>query len=207
MAYLCQDYEKRKRIRDFIDEYVRENGASPSLRDIADGTGISRAMVQRYMAAMREDGELDYGRRRIETPFTRGLSDEKVTVLLCGKISCGTPREAYPDDASYVSFPRVLVGEGTFFALEAEGDSMVDAGIDEGDLVIVRRQEFCRDGEIAVVLVDRRETTLKRVFRTPEQGAYRLHAENSTYSALERDRIVRDPEIQGVAVKVIKNVL
>lgn len=73
-------------------------------------------------------------------------------------------------------------------------------GVDDGDLVIVRQQDTCRDGDYAVVLVDGRETLLKTVTYLPEKKAYLLHAENPNYD----DRIERDVQIQGVATQVIK---
>lgn len=204
MAYRCRDEETRGTIRDYINEYTRLHLSSPSIREIASGTGISRAMVQRYMAAMRDEGELDYGRRDVRTPFTRGLDKEQVLAARLGTVSCGVPKEAFPDDVECVTLPRSLVGDGIFYIVEADGDSMVDAGIADGDLVIVRREAEARDGEIAVVLVDGSETTLKRFYRTEEAGVYRLHAENASYTGDARDRFVRDAEVQGIAVRVLK---
>ena len=206
MAYLCKDEQTRAKIRDFINAYTRDRMRSPSIREIAEGTGISRAMVQRYMAAMRDGGEIDYGRRSVSTDFTRRLDTDTVLAMKIGAISCGVPKEPYPDAYEYVALPRSLVGEGEFYIVEAAGDSMVDAGIDDGDLVVVRRQSDAPDGAIAVVLVDSAETTLKRFFRLSDRQAFRLHAENRSYTGEMRDRIVTSAEIQGVAVKIIKSV-
>ena len=204
MAYLCKDEGTRTRIRDYINEYTRLHFTAPSIREIADGTGISRAMVQRYMAAMRDAGEIEYGRRDVSTPFTRGLDREQVLAVRLGTVSCGIPKEPFTDSSESITLPRSLVGDGVFYVLEADGDSMVDAGISDGDLVIVRRESTARDGEIAVVLVDGEETTLKRFFAIPGERAVRLHAENATYTGEARDRIVRNAEVQGIAVKVLK---
>ena len=204
MAYLCNNEETRQRILDYIDEYVRENLISPSIRDIAEGTGISRAMVQRYMAAMRKDGEIDYGRRNVTTDFTRRLSRDRVVVGKSGNVSCGVPKEPFLESEEFFSIPKSWVGEGVFYIVEASGDSMIDAGIADGDLVIVRSQQDAEDGQIAVVLVDGSETTLKRFYREKGKRAFRLHAENATYTGEARDRIVKDAQVQGVAVRVIK---
>ena len=205
MAYLCRDEETRTRIRMYIDSYTREKLTSPTIREIAAGTGISRAMVQRYMAAMRESGEIEYSRRNVSTEFTKRLDRAQVTVPRLGRISCGIPKEPFDGAEEYMTLPRALVGDGTYYVVEADGDSMVDVGIDDGDLVIVRMQDTAEDGELAVVLVDGVETVLKRFFRVPERRAYRLHAENRAYTGEMRDRIVESAEIQGIAVKVIKN--
>ena len=205
MAYLCKDGETRERIRLYIDEYIRENMTSPSIRDIAGGTGISRAMVQRYMAAMRKEGEIDYGRRDITTEFTRRLDKDRVVVGKSGTVSCGVPKEPFREAGEYFSIPRSWVGEGVFYIVEADGDSMVDVGIENGDLVIIRQQSSAEDGDIVVALVDGEETTLKRLYYMPKQKAYRLHAENVRYEEARRDRIVKNLTVQGVAVKVIKS--
>ena len=204
MTYLCKDERIKETLLDYINRYVREHLRSPSIREIAEGTGISRATVQRYMAAMRERGEIDYGRRNVSTPETKRIEDAHTVAPLFGTVSCGIPKEPLADGLEYVPLPRRIFGEGELFVVTASGDSMTDAGIDDGDLIVVRRQDTAEDGEIAVVLVDGTETTLKRFYRIPEEKAYRLHAENRSYPPSLRDRTVKNAEIQGVAVRVIK---
>ena len=201
MAYLCKDGETRKQILSYIEEYVREYMRSPSIRDVAMGTGISRAMVQRYMAAMHDEGVIDYTRSDASTAFTRKIDRDRVLVGRSGSIACGVPREPGVDFGEYVSLPKSWLGDGVFYILEASGDSMIGAGIEDGDLVLVRQAETADDGSLAVVLVDGSETTLKRFYRDPKRKAYRLHAENPAYP----DRIVKDAVVQGIAVKVLKN--
>ena len=205
MGYLCRDEHTKEAIKAYINEYARERGGSPSIREIAAGTGISRAMVQRYMASMREAGELEYGRRDVTTEFVRKWEKDFVVVARLGSVSCGIPKEPSTQAGEYYSIPRAWVGEGEFYMVEADGDSMVDVGIDDGDLVIVRQTAEARDGSLVIALVEGNETTLKRLYREPEQRAFRLHAENATYTAERRDRIVRDVQVQGVAVKVLKD--
>ena len=201
MAYLCKDDGTRERILSYIEDYVREYMCSPSIRDVASGTGISRATVQRYMAAMRSEGVIDYTRSDASTAFTRKIDRDRVLVGKSGSIACGIPREPGVDFGEYVSLPKSWLGDGVFYILEASGDSMVGAGIEDGDLVLVRQAETAEDGDIAVVLVDGSETTLKRFYRYPQKRAFRLHAENPAYP----DRIVKDAVVQGIAVKVLKN--
>lgn len=205
MAYRCNDTSVKQKIKSYIDSYICDNYQSPSMREIAMGTGISLATVQRYMNAMRTLGELEYKRRDIRTELSEKIDRDRVVVGKCGRVSCGAPREPMVEADEFFSVPKKWVGEGTFYILEADGDSMVDAGIDCGDLVIVRQQSYADDGDIAVVLVDGCETTLKRFYREPSMRAFRLHAENSSYGGEMRDRIVKNAEIQGVAVKVVKN--
>ena len=115
-------------------------------------------------------------------------------------VSCGLPSEPNVEEADIIPLPTALVGEGKFFILTAKGDSMTGIGVDDGDLVIVREQNRCSDGDYAVVLVNENETLLKTITYLPDQSAYLLHAENPVYE----DRIERDVQIQGVAEMIIK---
>ena len=193
--------ERAEAIRLFIDEYFMENNTSPTVREIAAGTGISKTAVQRYLTDMKENGEIEYnGRRSIGTTLSKGLTETTPAIRYDSTVSCGLPNEPNVDEAEIIPLPTALVGEGKFFILTAKGDSMTGIGVDDGDLVIVRQQDTCRDGDYAVVLVDGRETLLKTVTYLPEKKAYLLHAENPNYD----DRIERNVQIQGVATQVIK---
>ena len=113
---------------------------------------------------------------------------------------CGSLTEESEHCEGYVRLPASLVGRGEFFLLKAYGESMIDAGISDGDLVLVRRQSDAADGDIVVALVDG-AVTLKRMYRDARRRHIVLHPENSTMS----DIIAEYCEIQGVAVKVIKD--
>lgn len=196
------DAERFTKIRAFIDEYYLDHHKSPTVRDIAAGTGISKTAVQRYLTDMKAHGEIEYnGRRSIETDLSRVMTDITPVVRYDSTVSCGLPIEVNVEPAEVLPLPKSLVGDGTFFILTAKGDSMTGIGVDDGDLVIVREQNTCRDGDYAVVLVDGRETLLKTVTYLPDKQAYLLHAENPDYT----DRVERNVTIQGVAIKVIKS--
>ena len=178
-----------------------ENRKSPTVRDIAAGTGISKTSVQRYLTDMKEHGEIEYnGRRSIGTNLSRNMFETTPAIHYDSTVSCGLPSEPNVEEAEIIPLPTALVGEGKFFILTAKGDSMTGIGVDDGDLVIVREQNTCRDGDYAVVLVNGTETLLKTITYLPEQKAYLLHAENPDYD----DRIERNVQIQGVATQVIK---
>ncbi len=195
------DAERFTKIRAFIDEYYLDHHKSPAVRDIAAGTGISKTAVQRYLTDMKAHGEIEYnGRRSIETDLSRIMTDITPVARYDSTVSCGLPTEVNVEPAEVLPLPKSLVGEGTFFILTAKGDSMTGIGVDDGDLVIVREQNTCRDGDYAVVLVDGRETLLKTVTYLPDKQSYLLHAENPDYP----DRVERNITIQGVAIKVIK---
>lgn len=195
------DAERFTKIRAFIDEYYLDHHKSPTVRDIAAGTGISKTAVQRYLTDMKAHGEIEYnGRRSIETDLSRIMTDITPVARYDSTVSCGLPTEVNVEPAEVLPLPKSLVGNGTFFILTAKGDSMTGIGVDDGDLVIVREQNTCMDGDYAVVLVDERETLLKTVTYLPDKQAYLLHAENPDY----HDQVERNITIQGVAIKVIK---
>ena len=193
--------ERAEAIRQFIDEYFMENRKSPTVRDIAAGTGISKTSVQRYLTDMKEHGEIEYnGRRSIGTNLSRNMLETTPAIRYDSTVSCGLPSEPNVEEADIIPLPTALVGDGKFFILTAKGDSMTGIGVDDGDLVIVREQNTCRDGDYAVVLVNGTETLLKTITYLPDKKAYLLHAENPDYD----DRIERNVQIQGIATQVIK---
>ena len=195
--------EKKIIIKEFVERFFSENGFSPTVREIEKGVGITRATVQRYLESMRNDGELCYsGRRGIKTEVTERMNTDTVAVPLIGSIACGAPILAQENIDEYFRLPTAFVGKGEFFMLRAKGDSMIDAGIDDGDLVLVRKQDIAPEGQIVVALVGE-EATLKRYYKMPKTKQYRLHPENGRYG----DIIVSDLVIQGVAIKVFKDLI
>jgi repressor LexA len=185
-------------IEDYINSYRNRQGSAPSVRQIASGVGLAVGTVSKYLSYMRENGVLDYdGHRSVTTRKTRGFMN-MLYVPLLGAVSCGVPKFAEENIEEYVCLPESLFGKGDFFLLRARGDSMTGAGIEDGDLVLIRQQSTAEYNQIVVALVDD-EATLKR-FRPRENGVC-LHPENNRYE----DIIVGSCVIQGVAVKVIKD--
>ncbi len=187
-------------IKAYVEDYYRNYRHSPSTTQIADAVGIARGTAYKYLVAMNENGMIRYDGQQISTEQTEKVQTELTSVALLGSVSCGVPtlEEEYAEE--YVSLPVSMFGNGTFFLLRASGESMIDAGIAPGDLVLVRKQSEATDGEIVVALVGN-ENTLKRYYVDTESHMIRLHPENKAM----RDIIVPDCRIQGVAVKVIKN--
>lgn len=128
-------------------------------------------------------------------PGSRG-----VCVPLCGRIAAGTPIEAIRDEGAYIGIPEGFVGAGTHYALTVQGDSMIGAGIQDRDVVIIRRCEDAENGAIVVALVDGQEATLKRLKR--EKGQIVLEAENEAYPprVLEPARV----RVQGRLVSLLR---
>lgn len=185
-------------IEKFVSDYTDSNGISPTMQEVADGVGSSKATVQRYIAQLCDDGILDYSGYRTMTSTKTKAAAIRVPVL--GTIACGIPKFAEENIEEYVRLPVALFGKGNFFILRAYGDSMIEAGINNGDLVLIRQQNYADEGQIVVALMED-EATLKRFYPEPKKHRIRLHPENSRMD----DIYVDNCEIQGVAVKVLKD--
>lgn len=197
-----RNVELMNRIIEFAEQYYLENSSSPSVRTIADKFGIGVSTAYRYLLEMDERGLITYDGKRISNDRIEKLNSNSgvIRAAVVGSIACGIPNLAEENVEEYVSLPRSMFGDGEFFILRANGESMIDAGIETGDLVVIRKQACAEDGQIVVALVED-EATLKRLYR--DKGKVRLHPENRAMD----DIIVDDCIIQGVAVKVIKDLL
>ena len=140
-----------KAVERFVCEFTDRRRYSPSLQEIADSAGISKTTAHRYVAKLRADGVVGYSGYRSLVPA--GVRGGSVMVPLLGRVACGLPRYAEENIEEYVRMPEALIGSGEFFLLRAVGDSMVGAGINEGDLVLVKRQNTAEKGQIVVALV------------------------------------------------------
>ncbi len=187
-------------IEKYVDGHIDRYGICPSNREIANGTGLSLSTVSRYLSLMRENGVVEYsGHRGIQTRKQMQAKINTLAVPVLGQVSCGIPKYAESNIDEYVCLPEALFGRGDYFLLRASGDSMIEAGINDGDMVLVRHQNYANSGQIVVALLSDEEATLKTYY--PEKEHIRLHPENSRLS----DILVKDCVIQGVAVNVIKN--
>ena len=150
-------------IKAFVEEYYKNYRHSPSTTEIANAVGIARGTAYKYLLAMSDNGMIRYDGQQISTEQTEKVQTEFTSVALLGAVSCGVPtlEEEYIEE--YVSLPASMFGKGTFFLLRAKGESMIEAGISPGDLVLVRKQSEAMDGDIVVALVAN-ENTLKRYF-------------------------------------------
>ena len=190
-------------IENFIDNYREQKGVSPCIRDIAAGTGISKTTVARYLDDMKEDGRIKMiGHRNILTVKARMESTDMVSIPVLGSVSCGLPKFAEENIEEYYRMPRELIGHGEFFYLHAKGESMIEAGIHDGDLILVRQQPTAEPGQIVIAMVGPEEATMKRFYPEPEKHRVRLHPENQTME----DIYVPDCEIQGIAVKLMREI-
>lgn len=187
-------------IEKFIEDYYRKYGSSPSLRDITEGTGIPTTTVHRFVNEMKENGTLESsGYRGVKTKKTKQLLKKQVLIPTLGTVACGLPIFAEENIEDYFALPEDLVGRGEFYCLHAKGDSMIEAGIFDGDLILVRQQACAEPGQIVVALIGD-EATLKRFYPEPQNHRIRLHPENHEME----DIYVDDCQIQGVAVRMMR---
>lgn len=191
-------------IEAFINDYCSENGTAPSMQEIADALGLGKTTVFYHLKRMEEEGRIEKrGHRGVWTPARLAGRTDNIAPIV-GNVACGTPLFAVENIEEYVRLPEALFGRGDFFFLRAHGSSMIGVGIDDGDLVLIRKQETADPGEIVVALVhENDEATLKRYFPEPEKGRIWLHPENPAEKEIYVP--IEDCTIQGVAVKVIKN--
>ena len=191
--------EAMDRILAFVNIFYRDNHRSPSLRQIAAGTGVPHMTVKRMLNTMAEEGLLDYDGRTVTTGLSHKASEETVSVGLIGSVPCGNLSLEEEAVEEIIQLPVALFGRGELFLLHARGDSMTGAGIDDGDLVLIKKQEEARNGDIVVAFIEGEGNTLKR-YKQYGNTVF-LHPENPKY----RDIPLQDCRIQGIAINVIKN--
>ncbi len=187
--------DSQRKTLDFIRHYIAKYGYAPKLQEIANGIGIkSRGVAHRYVQALIDAGHLH------QTPGRhRGLAltenENNFTLPLLGKIAAGHPIEAIPGE-DQINLADFFMGPGRF-ALKVQGSSMIDAGILDGDIAIVKQQNRASNGDIVVALIDNEEATLK-YFKALDQNLIQLTPANKSMQSMifETERI----QIQGVLV-------
>ena len=205
--------DRQQQVLDFIQAKVNQRGYPPSVREIGEALGLSSpSTVHSHLATLSRLGYIRKDPtkpRAIEilgspagaapaAPSTR--DDEHLRdVPLVGRIAAGSPILASEDIENVMALPTDLVGNGPVFMLEVRGDSMIDAGILDGDYVVVRKQDHARDGEIVAALVDGEEATVKRLRRA--DGKVMLISENPAYEPMVFER---DVAIIGKVVTVLR---
>lgn len=173
-----------------IQHFINERGIPPTIADLAETLGLTRSTVQDQIAQLVRKGYLNKedGRARGITIAREPVSvpGTVISVPIVGKVAAGPPILAQENVVGEVLIDASILRGGSHFALEVQGDSMICAGIDDGDLVIVRQQALAENGDIVVALIDD-EATVKRLWMCEEK--IELRAENPEY-----DPIVVSPE-------------
>jgi len=221
--------KKQKNLLLFINKKLRSSGISPSYEEMKESLNLkSKSGIHRLISALEERGfirRLPHKARALEViklPETASANDiyntfspsvikggldqkkssnKDIEIPVLGKIAAGTPIEAIQNEVSRVVLPQALSKDGEHFGLKISGDSMIEAGINDGDTVIVRKTNTANNGQIAVVLIDDHEAMLKRIRKKGKVVA--LESANKRYETkiFGPDRV----KVQGVLVSLYRN--
>jgi repressor LexA len=200
--------QRQQRILAVIRDWVVGHGYSPSTRQIGDAVGLrSSSSVSKHLASLEDKGFLrrsDAVSRPIDVrAFLREprsqTPDDSVAVPVVGDIAAGVPITAEEHMDDMLTLPRELTGRGTVFGLRVRGDSMVDAAICDGDIVVVRQQQEAHSGQIVAAMLDG-EATVK-VYRRRDGHVY-LEPRNPAYDVIDGDEAV----VLGVVASVLRSV-
>lgn len=208
---------KQSELLTYLSDHMQQHDVPPSFDEMRDALGLaSKSGVHRLVSGLEERGyirRLANRARAIEIlkPVTSAAggvvtravetASNLVSLPLLGRIAAGTPIEALSDPTNHLEIPASMVGSGEHFALEIVGDSMVGAGILDGDTVVIQRAETARHGEIVVALINQQEATLKTLLKEP--GRVGLEAANPRYET--RYFSTGEVEVQGKLAGLIRN--
>jgi len=208
---------KQSELLTYLSDHMQQHDVPPSFDEMRDALGLaSKSGVHRLVSGLEERGyirRLANRARAIEIlkpvsaaaggVLTRAVetASNLVSLPLLGRIAAGTPIEALSDPTNHLEIPASMVGSGEHFALEIVGDSMVGAGILDGDTVVIQRAETARHGEIVVALINQQEATLKTLLKEP--GRVGLEAANPRYET--RYFSTGEVEVQGKLAGLIRN--
>ena len=221
--------KKQKNLLMFINKKLRSSGVSPSYEEMKLSLNLkSKSGIHRLISALEERGfirRLAHKARALEViklPETASANDiynnfspsvikggldentsnvESSEISVLGKIAAGTPVEAIQNEVSRIPLPTNIEKNGEFFGLKVQGDSMIDAGINEGDTVILKRTDVADNGNIVVALIDDHEAMLKRIRRKGKTVALESANRNYETKIFGPDRV----KIQGVLVSLYRN--
>lgn len=194
--------EKQNNVLDFIKKFTATHGYPPSIREIGKGLGLSSpATVHTHVKKLCNAGYLKVDNNKframeilVDNEYEE-KSEELVKVPLLGKVTAGSPIEAIERPNEFFSLPASLIpSKETIFTLNVSGESMINAGIFDGDVVIVQKQSTARNGDIVVAMTDANEVTLKTYYK--EKDHFRLQPENDTMAPI----ILNNVKILGKAI-------
>lgn len=189
---------RQKQILTYIHNFLRKKGYPPSVREICRATGLrSTATVHSHLVQLEKKGYINRDPqkpRAIEITDKKIFSQGTVRVPLIGRVTAGQPILALENIEETYLFPKDMLPDANLFMLSVIGDSMVEAGIFDGDYVIVKATNTAENGDIVVALIDNNEATIKRFYK--EKDYIRLQPENRFLEPI----IVKDADILGQVV-------
>lgn len=187
--------ERQEEILNYVKEYMVSHGYPPTVREIGADLGLSSpATIHSHLSKLVEKGFIKRNGSKnraiellVENEF-ENKDEDVIEVPLLGKITAGSPIEAIEHPDEYFSLPAYLAPKDKeVFTLKVSGESMINAGILDGDVVIVQKQSVARNGEIVVAMNDDNEATLKTFYK--EDGYFRLQPENDTMDPIILDNV------------------
>ncbi len=194
--------DTQAKILAYIEKATLQKGYPPSVREICDATGLkSTSTVHGHLIRLEKTGLLyrdSMKPRAISVPSDHQMyRTEMINVPIVGRVSAGSPILATENIEDYIALPQSMLGEGEHYVLGVRGESMIEAGIMDGDYVVVRKQPTAYNGDIVVAMVED-DATVKRFYR--ENGHFRLQPENSTMEPI----IVPEVTILGKVVSLYR---
>jgi len=195
--------KRQKQIYEFINIYFEKHGISPTLEEIGRKFHLSSvATVHEHLSALEKKGYVkkEHGQARTLETINKNEDIGLVKIPLLGTIAAGQPIEAIEIPDEIITITRNEIGrQGNHYALRVQGNSMIDEGIFDGDIVVIHRQETADNGQTVVAIIDDNEATLKKLYR--EKDGFRLQPANPLLLPIYREEV----EIRGVVVKIIRN--
>ena len=202
--------KKQEETLTFIKKYMVAHGYPPAVREICAGMGLSSpATAHTHLKELESKGFIRKQNAKfrtiellVENEFdVKAEKEDVVSVPLLGKVACGNPIEAIENPSEFFTLPASLVpAKESIFTLKCSGDSMINVGIFDKDIVIVQKQNVARNGEIVVAMTDEGEVTLKRFFK--EGDHIRLQPENDSLAPI----IVKNCTILGIAIGLYRKI-
>lgn len=183
--------DNQQRILDFIKSEIQTKGYPPSVREIANAVGLkSTSTVHGHLQRLEKRGLLHRDAMKPRAMEVTGdpnfVRNSTTAVPVVGRVTAGLPILAEENLDDYVCIPDVMLGDGDHFILLVRGESMIEAGILDGDYIVVRKQQEAHNGDIVVAMIDD-SATVKRFFK--ENGRFRLQPENSTMEPIYSDTV------------------
>ena len=193
-----QKISQTEKVLNFISEFTKKNSYPPSVREMCAGLGISStATIVYHLKKLEEQGKLSREKSRNRAIEVSGVSMLS-GIPVVGKVAAGIPITATENIEDTLSFSQNLFGDqDELFILKVQGESMINAGIFDGDKIVVHKQENAENGEIVVAMIDG-EATVKRFYK--EKNQIRLQPENDFMSPI----IVKNVQILGTVVGLIR---
>lgn len=195
--------ESQEKIYNYVKQYIADTGYPPSVREICDAVGLkSTSTVHGHLTRLEKKGLIQRAAlkpRAIDVTNRNHNISPAIPLPVVGTVAAGIPITAIENVSEHIAVPSELAGSGEHFVLVVKGDSMIDAGIYEGDYLVVRKQATANNGEIVVAMIED-EATVKRFYK--EKDHIKLVAENENYAPI----VARNVEVLGKVQGLMRSI-